>query len=292
MRPMGMADSIATLKHKVWFITGASVGFGRDLAELLLAHGAKVVATARRVELLQALEQQYPETALALALDITKPEQIDAAVAAATAKFGAIDVLVNNAGYGMVGAVEESSESEYRPMFETNVFGLIRMTQAVLLQMRERGAGHIVNLSSIGGLVSTPGFGLYNATKYAVEGLSEALAQELQPLGIGLTIVEPGPFRTDFLARGEMPAAKHIAAYDQSAGKMRAYAEQQNGKQPGDPKRAVEAIVKAVEAEHPPLRMLLGASTIPRLKGKLEAQLAEVEAWRETTVGADFPAGQ
>ena len=281
-----------SLQGKVWFITGASGGLGRELAELLLAQGASVVATARRTELLVDLTKAHPETALVLGLDVTRSEQVDAAVAAATQRFGKIDVLVNNAGYGIVGAVEESGEAEYRPMFETNVFGLIRMTQAVLPQMRARKSGTIVNLSSIGGLVATPGFGLYNGTKFAVEGLSEALAQEVKPLGIDVMIVEPGPFRTDFLARGEMPAAKHLADYDATSGKMREYAEKQNGRQPGDPKKAVVAIVKVVEAGNPPLHLMLGAGTIPRLQGKIDALLKDVADWRETTVGADFPAGE
>jgi NAD(P)-dependent dehydrogenase (short-subunit alcohol dehydrogenase family) len=279
--------------QKVWLITGASKGFGLDLAETLLHAGHKVVATARKPEgSLVALGEKYKEQALVLELDVTKSEQVDAAVAAATQRFGQVDVLVNNAGYGMVGAVEESDEREYRPMFEANVFGLIRMTQAVLPQMRARKSGHIVNLSSIGGVVATAGFGMYNGTKFAVEGISEALAAEVKPLGITVTIVEPGPFRTDFLARQDMPAANHIADYDQTAGKMREYAEKQNGIQPGDPKRAVAAIVKAVESENPPLRLLLGASTIPRLQSKIDAQLKDLETWRETTIGADFPAGE
>ena len=277
---------------KVWLITGASTGLGRVLAEHLLGVGARVVATARKVEQLRELEEKYPETALILGLDVTRQEQVDGAVAAAVARFGRIDVLVNNAGFGMVGAVEESAEGEFRPMFETNVFGLIRMTQAVLPGMRKQGSGHVVNLSSIGGLVATAGFGMYNATKFAVEGLSEALAQEVGPLGIGVTIVEPGPFRTKFLARSGGEAACRIAEYEPTAGKMRAYFNDQDGKQPGDPKRAAAAMVKAVESEHPPLRLLLGASTIPRLKGKLEAWEKEVAAWQATTLGADFPAGE
>ena len=277
---------------KVWLVTGASVGLGRELVELLLAQGASVVATARRVGLLKELEARYPATALALGLDVTKGEQIEAAVGAAVARFGQIDVLVNNAGYGMVGAVEESAESEYRPMFETNVFGLIAMTQAVLPGMRARGSGTIVNVSSIGGLVSTPGFGLYNATKFAVEGLSEALVQEVAPLGIKVMIVEPGPFRTEFLASGEMPAAKRIADYEATAGRMREYAEKQNGRQPGDPKKAVAAIVRAVESGRPPVHLLLGAMTIPRLQGKVDAMLQDVAEWRETTLGADYAAGE
>ncbi|MGA7157545.1 MAG: oxidoreductase [Acidobacteriaceae bacterium] len=277
---------------RVWLVTGAANGFGRELVEYLLAHGAAVVATSRKVDGLKELESKYPETALVAAMDVTDKAQVEATVAATVQRFGALDVLVNNAGYGMVGAVEESAEAEFRPMFETNVFGLIGVTQAALPQMRKQGSGHIVNLSSIGGLVSTPGFGLYNATKFAVEGLSEALAQEVGPLGIAVTIVEPGPFRTKFLGRPGGVAECKIPGYEKTAGKMRAYFTQQDGKQPGDPQRAAAAIVKAVEAEHPPLRLLLGASTIPRVKGKLEAFQKEIADWEAITVGADYPKGE
>jgi NADP-dependent 3-hydroxy acid dehydrogenase YdfG len=273
---------------KVWLVTGASTGFGRELVEYLLTNGARVVATARKIEALKDLGTRYPEHVLVAAMDVTNQKQVDVAVSVAVKWFGRIDVLVNNAGYGMVGAVEESAEDEFRPMFEANVFGLIRVTQAVLPQMREQGSGHIVNLSSIGGLVATPGFGLYNATKFAVEGLSEALAQEVKPLGISVTIVEPGPFRTKFLGKAGGEAKRRIPEYDQTSGKMRAYYTEQDGKQPGDPQKAVEAIVKAVEAEHPPLHLLLGASTIPRVKAKIEALEKELAAWETTTLGADY----
>ena len=285
-----MSDLAKT--DKVWLVTGASTGFGRELVEYLLTQGARVVATARKVAALAELGTQYPERVLVAAMDVTDQKQVEAVVDAAVKWFGRIDVLVNNAGYGMVGAVEESGEEEFRPMFETNVFGLIRVTQAVLPQMREQGSGHIVNLSSIGGLVATPGFGLYNATKFAVEGLSEALAQEVKPLGITVTIVEPGPFRTKFLGKAGGEAKRKIPAYDQTAGKMRAYYTEQDGKQPGDPQKAVEAIVKAVEAENPPLHLLLGASTLPRVKGKIEALEKDLAAWEETTVGADYQKGK
>ena len=285
-----MSDLAKT--DKVWLVTGASTGFGRELVEYLLTQGARVVATARKVEGLQELGTRYPERVLVAAMDVTDQEQVEAVVDAAVKWFGRVDVLVNNAGYGMVGAVEESGEEEFRPMFETNVFGLIRVTQAVLPQMREQGSGHIVNLSSIGGLVATPGFGLYNATKFAVEGLSEALAQEVKPLGISVTIVEPGPFRTKFLGKAGGEAKRKIPAYDQTAGKMRAYYTEQDGKQPGDPQKAVEAIVKAVEAENPPLHLLLGASTLPRVKGKIEALEKDLAAWEATTVGADYQKGK
>jgi NAD(P)-dependent dehydrogenase (short-subunit alcohol dehydrogenase family) len=284
--------SNAAKTDKVWLVTGASTGFGRELVEYLLAQGVRVAATARRVEGLKELETRYPETALVAALDVTDAQQVETAVSATLKRFGRVDVLVNNAGYGMVGAVEESAEGEYRPMFETNVFGLIRVTQAVLPRMRRQGSGHIVNVSSIGGLVGTPGFGLYNATKFAVEGLSEALVQELKPLGIGVTIVEPGPFRTKFLGKAGGEAERRIPEYDQTAGKMRAYFTEQDGLQPGDPQKAVEAIVKAVEAEHPPLHLLLGGSTIPRVKGKIEALQKDVAAWEATTIGADYAEGK
>jgi len=281
-----------TKTDKVWLVTGASTGFGRELVEYLLARGERVVATARKVEGLTDLGTRYPDHALVAAMDVTDQKQVDAAVGVAVKWFGRVDVLVNNAGYGMVGAVEESAEDEFRPMFETNVFGLIRVTQAVLPQMREQGSGHIVNLSSIGGLVATPGFGLYNATKFAVEGLSEALAQEVKPLGITVTIVEPGPFRTKFLGKAGGEAKRRIPEYDQTSGKMRAYYTEQDGKQPGDPQKAAEASVKAVEAEHPPLHLLLGASTIPRVKAKIEALQNDLAAWESTTLGADYSGGK
>ena len=281
-----------TSSKKVWLVTGASTGFGRELAEYLLAQGAQVVATARKVEGLQALGSKYPKTALIAAMDVTNQKQVNQVVDVAVKYFGGIDVLVNNAGYGMVGAVEESAEEEFRPMFETNVFGLIRVTRAVLPQMRLQGSGHIVNLSSIGGLVATAGFGLYNATKFAVEGLSEALAQEVKPLGITVTIVEPGPFRTKFLGKAGGEAKAKISDYDKTSGKMRAYFTEQDGKQPGDPQKAAEAIVKAVESEYPPLHLLLGASTIPRVKAKIEALQKDLATWEATTIGADFPAGK
>jgi NAD(P)-dependent dehydrogenase (short-subunit alcohol dehydrogenase family) len=277
---------------KVWLVTGASTGFGRELVEYLLARGERVVATARKVDALVELGTRYPERALVAAMDVTDQKQVEVAIGAAVLWFGRIDVLVNNAGYGMVGAVEESAEEEFRPMFETNVFGLIRVTQAVLPQMRAQGSGHIVNLSSIGGLVATPGFGLYNATKFAVEGLSEALAAEVKPLGITVTIVEPGPFRTKFLGKAGGEAQRSIPEYDQTSGKMRAYYTEQDGKQPGDPQKAVEAIVKAVEAEHPPLHLLLGASTIPRVKAKIEALEKDLAEWERVTLGADYSAGR
>jgi NAD(P)-dependent dehydrogenase (short-subunit alcohol dehydrogenase family) len=279
-------------KDRVWFITGASTGFGRLLAEEVLKAGGKVIATARKLDKVADLEKQYPQTAKALVLDVNDAGQVDSAVTQAFAQFGQVDVLVNNAGYGVAGAVEEVSETEFMPMFETNVFGLIRVTRAFLPYLREQRSGHILNLSSIGGLVASPGMGYYNATKFAVEGLSEALAAELAPLGIHVTIVEPGPFRTDFLGRSGVVAAKTIADYDKTAGNMRRYFAENDGKQPGDPLRAVHAMMQVVASPNPPLRLLLGASALRRTRAKLESWQKEIAAWEPVTVGADYPEGQ
>jgi NADP-dependent 3-hydroxy acid dehydrogenase YdfG len=283
---------VSSGKDRTWFITGASTGFGRLLAEEVLKAGGKVIATARKLDKVADLEQKYPGRAKALVLDVTDAGQIEVAVAEAFAQFGRVDVLVNNAGYGLAGAVEEVSEAEYMPMFETNVFGLIRVTRAFLPRLREQRSGHILNLSSIGGVVASPGMGYYNASKFAVEGLSEALAAELAPLSLYVTIVEPGPFRTDFLGRSGVVAAERIADYDNTAGNMRKYFAENDGKQPGDPLRAVHAMMQVVESPAPPLRLLLGKSALQRVRGKLDSWQREIAAWEPVTVGADFPEGE
>jgi NADP-dependent 3-hydroxy acid dehydrogenase YdfG len=277
---------------KVWFITGSSTGFGRLLAEEVLKAGGKVVATARKLDKVEDLEKKYPETAKALALDVTKADQVKAAVDQTLARFGGVDVLVNNAGYGVAGAIEEVSEAEFMPMFETNVFGLLRVTRAFLPQFRKQKSGHILNLSSIGGVVASPGMGYYNATKFAVEAISEAMAAELAPIGVKVTIIEPGPFRTDFLGRSGVLAEKRIADYDNTAGNMRKYFIENDGKQPGDPLRAVHAMMQVVESPNPPLRLLLGVSALQRLRTKLAGWEKEIAAWEPVTVGADFPKGE
>ena len=288
-----MANSTNTSQTgKVWFITGASTGFGRLLAEEVLKAGGKVVVTARKLDRVSDLETKYPDTAKALALDVTNQAQVDAAVEQTVAKFGRVDVLVNNAGYGVAGAIEEVSEAEFMPMFETNVFGLLRVTRAFLPQLRKQRSGHILNVSSIGGLVASPGMGYYNATKFAVEGLSEALAGELAPLGVKVTIIEPGPFRTDFLGRSGVIAEERIADYDSTAGNMRKYFAENDGKQPGDPLRAVHAMMQVAESPAPPLRLLLGSIALQRLRTKLGGWEKEIAEWEQVTVGADFPKGQ
>jgi NADP-dependent 3-hydroxy acid dehydrogenase YdfG len=279
-------------KDRIWFITGASTGFGRTLAEEVLKAGGKVVATARNRDRVADLETKYPERAKALALDVTDAGQVDSGVTQAFAQFGQVDVLVNNAGYGVAGAIEEVSGAEYMPMFETNVFGLLQVTRAFLPHLRKQRSGHILNLSSIGGLVASPGMGYYNATKFAVEGLSEALAAEVAPLGIRVTIVEPGPFRTDFLGRSGVVAKARIADYDATAGNMRKYFAENDGKQKGDPLRAVHAMMQVVESPNPPLRLLLGRSALERLRGKLATWEREIAEWEKVTLGADFPDGE
>jgi NAD(P)-dependent dehydrogenase (short-subunit alcohol dehydrogenase family) len=278
--------------QRVWFITGASTGFGRLLAQEVLKSGGKVVVTARKLDKVADLEAQYPRTAKALALDVTNAGQVDSVAAQAIEKFGRVDVLVNNAGYGVAGAIEEVSEAEFMPMFETNVFGLLRVTRAFLPHLRRQRSGHVLNLSSIGGLVASPGMGYYNATKFAVEGISEALAGELAPLGIRVTIIEPGPFRTDFLGRSGVVAKTRIADYDSTAGNMRKYFAENDGKQRGDPLRAVQAMIQVVESPAPPLRLLLGASALQRSSAKLASWEKEIAAWEKVTVGADFPEGE
>lgn len=279
-----------TVQQKVWFITGTSTGFGREMAEQLLGNGEIVVATARKVEQIADLAAKFPDTALALPLDVTDPAAIDFAVAAALAKFGRVDVLVNNAGYGICGGVEETTEAEFMPVFETNVFGLIRLTRAFLPYFRKQRSGNIVNLSSIAGLIGGAGWGYYNASKFAVNGFSEALAAEMAPLGVHVTIVEPGPFRTDFLSRSGVKAANSISDYDSTVGKTREYFRDQTGKQLGDPVKAVKAIIAAVEAPAPPRHLILGSLAFNRMRARLDLWQQEMAACRETALGADFDA--
>jgi NAD(P)-dependent dehydrogenase (short-subunit alcohol dehydrogenase family) len=272
----------------VWFITGTSQGFGFELVRAALQRGDSVIATSRHPQKVAAAFQDASERLLAIAMDLNNPAHIAEGVEAALKRFGHIDVLVNNAGYGLIGAVEEASDLEIEKIYQTNVFGLLRVTRAVLPHFRERHAGHIVNLSSIGGLVAFAGFGIYNGTKFAVEGLSEALAAEIAPLGIGLTLVEPGPFRTDFLASSLHIISKTFPDYDETSGKIRAAISERNGRQAGDPVRAAQAIVTAVISDKPPLRLLLGQYAYERATAKLENLRQEFQTWRDLTVGADF----
>ena len=274
-------------ENKVWLITGCSTGFGRELARALLLQGQRVVVTARNPETLD--EFVTNGNALVAALDVNLPKQIADLIEQTEARFGRLDVLVNNAGYGYLAAIEEGEDDEVRAMFETNVFGLAAMIKAVLPGMRKRGRGHIVNISSMGGLVGFPGVGYYNATKFAVEGMSEALAKETAPLGIKLTLIEPGPFRTDWSGRSLKKPVTAIADYAQTAHARRAAIQERSGKQAGDPVRAAEAIINAVESPEPPLRLLLGRFAYDATREKLKNFSAEIETWRDVSLGADFP---
>jgi NAD(P)-dependent dehydrogenase (short-subunit alcohol dehydrogenase family) len=274
----------------VWFITGCSTGFGRELATQALERGFRTVVTARKPEQVKALAARGE--ALVLKLDVTNPGQIDAAIKAAEKKFGRIDVLVNNAGIGYFAAIEEGEASEVRRMFEINVFGISRMIQAVLPGMRRRHQGCIVNFSSLAGLRSMPALGFYNASKFAVEGLSGALRQEVEPLGIQVIVVEPSGFRTDWAGRSANESKKQIAAYAKTAGQWRREFRADSGKQPGDPVRAAQAIIQAVASPKPPRHLLLGHDAYAGAMAKLAELRQEFSAVKTIAYGADFPKGK
>jgi len=277
----------AITEKPVWLITGCSTGFGHELAKHVLERGYRTVVTARSPEQLNNLV--HKGDALVLKLDVTDQNQIDAAMKAAENKFGRIDVLVNNAGIGYFAAVEESEEDQVRRMFEINVFGLSRMIHAVLPGMRKRRTGFIVNFSSIAGLRSFPALGYYNATKFAVEGLSEALWQEVEPLGIKVMLVEPSGFRTDWAGRSANESKLQIGDYAATAGEWRSEVRADSGKQQGDPVRAVHAIVKAVESPKPPHHLLLGNAAYEGAMAKLEELRKEFTAGEAVARAADFP---
>ena len=273
----------------VWLITGCSAGFGHALAERVLAHGHRCVVTARNVSQVEAIAAPYPDAALVTALDVTDAAARERALRAAEDRFGRVDVLVNNAGWGYNSAIEEGEEDVVRAMFEANVFGLAAMMRLVLPGMRARGYGHIVNFSSIGGLTGNPGTGYYCATKFAVEGLSQSLHGEAAHLGIRVTLVEPGPFRTDFQGRSMTIPKSTIDAYAQTAGARRSQLRQSSGKQPGDPVRAADAVIQAVESEAPPLHLVLGKMALDRAREALTNRLAIFDAWEPVTLSADYP---
>jgi NAD(P)-dependent dehydrogenase (short-subunit alcohol dehydrogenase family) len=277
------------IMQKVWLITGCSTGFGRSLANEVLASGGKVAVTSRNPKDVEDIVTAYPETAFALKLDVLNKEEIKTAVEEAVAHFGQIDVLVNNAGIGYFAAVEESEEEEVRRMFDINVFGLADVTNAVLPYMRKRRAGHILNIASIGGLRSFPGVGFYNATKYAVDGLSEALSKEVAPLGIKVTIIAPSGFRTDWAGRSAKDTVVEIDDYAETARKNIESIRGVSGNQAGDPVRAAKAMIQVTEVEHPPLRLLLGVAALKGARMKLEELKKDFDAWAAVSEGADFP---
>ena len=281
-----VSKSIVT-EPPVWFITGCSTGFGLELAKQAIEHGCRTVMTARDPSKLEGYGAT--DKVLVLKLDVTQPDQVATAIKAAEARFGAIDVLVNNAGIGYFAAVEEAEEAEVRKMFEVNVFGLSCMIQAALPGMRKRRSGCIVNFSSVGGIKAFPALGHYNATKFAVEGLSEALWQEVEPLGIHVMLVEPSGFRTDWAGRSANESARQIDDYVATAGNVRAGLRAVSGKQAGDPVRAAKAIVTAVASGNPPHHLLLGNDAVDGAMAKLDELRKDFTAGEAVARAADFP---
>jgi len=285
-----MVDVTKNGFKRVWFITGASRGLGALIAEAALADGNAVVAAGRNVAAIAERLGNSPAL-LPVALDVTDEAQAKAAVQAALEKFGRIDVLVNNAGFGLLGAIEESSDADVRRMYDTNVFGLLNITRAVLPTLRSQRAGHVINMSSIGGYRAAAGFGAYSSTKFAVEGLTEALSGELAPLGIHATVVEPGYFRTDFLDASSLMVAKEIIAdYDATSGNVRRRAVEMNHNQPGNPEKLAQAMLELVDAPTPPLRLPLGTDTLKAIADKNAYVTQETETWKALSASTDFPA--
>ncbi len=279
---------MATNTSKVWLITGSSTGFGRSLTEAVLKHGDCVIATARKPEQLQDLVERYPNTVKALRLDITNLDEVHSAVNAAIDAFGRIDVLVNNAGYGLVGALEEYSEDQIRQNIETNLFGAINTIRAVLPIMRAQKAGHILNMSAIAGFTNELGFSVYGAAKFGLEGISEAVQGEVAPLGIKVTIVEPGPFRTDFIGRSLVRAENSIDAYNETSGKFIQFLDTIEGRQPGEPEKAARVLIQVVESDNPPLRLVLGKYAYSKFRQKIASLTAELDAWEAIASNTDF----
>ncbi|MBT2248047.1 SDR family NAD(P)-dependent oxidoreductase [Arthrobacter sp. BHU FT2] len=271
-----------------WLITGCSTGLGRALAQAVLAHGHAAVVTARNTETIEDITADYPDTSLALPLDVTDKAQVAEAVRRAEERFGGIDVLVNNAGYGYRAAVEEADDADVRRLFDTNFFGAVDMIKAVLPGMRARRSGAILNISSIGARITPAGSGYYSATKAALEGLTGSLRNELKPLGITVTAVEPGAFRTDFAGRSLTQSATPIGDYADTAGKRRKENDTMDGNQAGDPAKAAEAIITAVESPNTPALLLLGSDAYGAFAAVAEFLREETEQWQELSVGTDI----
>lgn len=273
---------------RVWFVTGASRGFGALIAEAALAAGDAVVATARDPQTITA-RLGSDERLLATRLDVTSEAEAHEAAGLAVKGFGRIDILVNNAGYGLLGAIEEASPEETQRLFNTNVFGALGVTRAVLPHMRRQRSGHIINVSSVGGYTGYPGWGVYGATKFALEGITEALAGEVAHLGIKVTVVEPGFFRTDFLDETSLArTARQIDDYGESVGKTRAHAADVNHGQRGDPRKLARAFMQLANAANPPLRLPLGNDTLERIEAKNAFVAKEIAVWRSLAASTDY----
>ena len=276
-------------EDSVWFITGCSTGFGRELAKLVLDGGARAVVTAREKARVADLAKGREDRALALSLDVIDDDEIEAGVKAALDTFGRIDVLVNNAGYGYLASVEEGVPEEIRAQFEANVFGLFAMTRAVLPAMRAQKGGHVINIASVAGFCGFPGSGYYAASKHAVEGFSDSLSREVGPLGIKVTVVEPGPFRTDWAGRSMTQTPSTIPDYAETVASRLATTARNSGTQAGDPVRAGEAMIALVSEPNPPLHLVLGEWGHDAVVKKLKDTLAEVESRRQTALDTDYP---
>ena len=274
--------------HKVWFITGCSTGFGRELAQIAAQQGDQVVGTLRHDEQVEAFDYLVPEHTMGVKLDVTQPDQIAAGIRQALERHGRIDVLVNNAGYGSMGALEEVPDEEVRRQFEVNVFGAINMIKAVLPTMRKQRSGHILNITSIAGVQGFPGLGAYNASKFALEGIGEALAADVKPLGIRVTNVEPGPFRTDWAGRSANYTQNQIDDYAESAGKNLRSLEQVSGHQPGDPVKAAQAMYDLVQLENPPMHLPLGEPAYRGIRAKLQNFLRELDDFEHLGLPTDY----
>ena len=274
-----------------WLITGCSTGIGREIARAALEAGHSVVVTARRVESVADFTDEYGDLAVTVALDVTDKEQIATAVRTATDAFGGIDVLVNNAGNGYLAAIEEGEDDQVRKLFDVNYFGVVDMIKAVLPGMRARGAGHIVNISSMTGLVANPPNGYYSSTKFALEALTEALAQEVKPFGIKVTAIEPGAFRTDWAARSMWESATPISEYDDTVGSRKTMIKEFANHLPGDPRKAADAVLMVTGLDDPPLRLLLGRDVLKAVRDKLAAFSASIDEWAPVTKDVEFPRG-
>jgi len=275
----------------VWLITGCSTGIGREIAIAALKKNYREILTARRPETVEDLRKEYADRSIAMALDVTKPDQIAAVIEAGNKAFGQIDVLCNNAAYGYMAAIEEGDDAEVRSMFETNFFGPLAAIKAILPQMRARRSGYIINISSQAGLMSNPGTAYYSASKHALEGLTEGLVREVKPFGIRVTAVEPGPFRTEWSGPSLKQVTNPIPDYEATVGARRAMIAGMHGKLPGDPRLAGEAIVNLYDVAEPPMQLLLGKVLYDTYKAKLDYVSKSIEQWADVTLATDFPPG-
>jgi NAD(P)-dependent dehydrogenase (short-subunit alcohol dehydrogenase family) len=276
-------------QRRVWFVTGTSSGFGNAVGTAVLEHGDRLAATARDRDSIAPLVDEFPDQAMALPLDVRDADAARDAIDEAVSRFGQIDVVLNNAGYGHVGAIEELTDAELRQQLDVNLLGVINVTRAALPHMRRQRSGHFVQMSSLNGVEGLVGGGYYTASKFAVEGLSETLAGEVAHLGIKVTIVEPGPHRTRFANAKSAEWSEPMEDYEDSVGLARKAIRDMDGNQPGDPVRAAEAIIEVVEAEQPPLRLPLGRMAVDNIRAKLNGQLDELEEWSELSATTDFP---